>query len=69
MKKMSLLLVLSTVLLTACTTSVGVGTGFNLGDLGVGLSTSAPLKKQKTKTVDEVATEALQETKVQEKAR
>lgn len=69
MKKMSLLLVLSAVLLTACTTSVGVGTGFNLGGLGVGLSTSAPLKKQKTKTADEVATEALQETKVQEKAR
>ncbi|EFS21636.1 hypothetical protein FSBG_01133 [Fusobacterium gonidiaformans 3-1-5R] len=69
MKKMSLLLVLSAVLLTACTTSVGVGTGFNLGGLGVGLSTSAPLKKQKAKTVDEVATEALQETKVQEKAR
>lgn len=66
---MSILLVLSTVLLTACTTSVGVGTGLNIGGLGIGLSTSAPLKKQKTKTADEVATEALQETKVQEKAR
>jgi len=53
--------------MTACSTSVGVGTGFHLGGLGIGVSTSAPIKKEKVKTTEEVANEALQESKNQEK--
>jgi len=67
-KKTHAILIFSTLLMTACTTSVGVGTGFHLGGLGVGVSTSTPIKKEKIKTTEEVANEALQESKNQEKA-
>ena len=67
-KKTHAILICSTLFMTACSTSVGVGTGFHLGGLGVGVSTSTPIKKEKAKTTEEVADEALQETKNQEKA-
>lgn len=66
-KKTHVILVCSTLFMTACST-VGVGTGFHLGGLGVGVSTSTPIKKEKAKTTEEVANEALQKTKNQEKA-
>lgn len=68
-KKLAIMMMLSTLFMTACTTSVGVGTGFHLGGLGIGVSTSAPLKKEKTKTTDEIVEKALKNTKNEEKGK
>lgn len=67
MKKMIFVILGTLFAFTACTTSVGVGTGFHIGGLGVGLSTSTPLKKAKVKTVEEQAMEKIAETEKQEK--
>lgn len=68
MKKAVFIGVLSLIIINGCIASIGVGTGFNIGGIGVGVSTSAskPITK---KNIEETKEKNVEKTvEVEKKA-